>query len=347
MNKLDRQIVKLVQDRAKTYQKWLASAGVENHGWDSSWEADQLTMAVSRSKGPLNEEALRSIIRELVSACRCLDRPRRICFLGPAYSYSHLAAVRKFGESTSMVPVGTIKAVFEEVNSGTCDFGLVPIENSTDGRIVDTLDMLSRLPVKICGEVQLRIHHNLLARCERRDVTEVFSKPQALSQCRDWLSQHLPDAQLVAMTSTAKAAQLAAEKKGAAAIASAQAASRYGLQILAASIEDNADNVTRFAVIGDAVQKRTGQDKTSVMFEISHQPGSLADIMNIFKRCSLNLTWIESFPMPGTKNEYLFFVECQGHTTEVKVKRALTALEKKAVRLEILGSYPRAEPEDT
>jgi chorismate mutase/prephenate dehydratase len=345
LNKVDRQIVKLAQDRAKAYKKWLASSGNEST-WDSQCEADQLESAVSRSKGPLDDEAVRSIIRELVSGCRRLSRPRRICFLGPAYSYSHLAAIRKFGENNSMVPVGTIKAVFEEVNRGTSDLGLVPIENSTDGRIVDTLDMLARLPVKICGEVQLRIHHNLLARCERKDVAEVYSKPQALSQCRDWLSQHLPNVRLVEMTSTAQAAQLAAEKPAAAAIASAQAATRYGLQILADSIEDNRHNVTRFAVIGDAAQKRTGQDKTSMMFEISHRPGSLADIMNVFKRCSLNLTWIESFPMPGTKNEYQFFVECEGHTADVKVKRALTSLEKKTVRLDVLGSYPRTEPED-
>ena len=315
--------------------------------WNDAAEAEQIEAAVGRSKGPLDDETLRAIVREVISGCRRLETPLRICYLGPAYSYSHLAAVRKFGENASMVPVATIKSVFEEVHDGTSHLGLVPIENSTDGRIVDTLDMFARLPVRICGEVQLRIHHNLLAKCDRSEVTEIYSKPQALSQCRDWLASHMPAARLVEMSSTAKAAQLAAEKPGIAAIASRQAATRYELRILADSIEDNRHNVTRFAVIGDAIQERTGRDKTSLMFEISHQPGALADAMNIFKRCSLNLTWIESFPMTGTKSEYLFFVECEGHTADAKVKRALSSLEKKAVRLEVLGAYPRTEPADT
>lgn len=344
--KLDKQIAELAQQRAKAFLKRLDASDSADVDFDRE-DTQRIAAAVSRVKGPLDDETLAAMLRELASGCRSLRQPLRICHLGPAFSYSHLAAVRKFGQSASMVPVQTIKSVFEEVDQGTSDLGLVPIENSTDGRIVDTLDMFARLPVKICGEVQLRIHHNLLAKCERAEVTEIYSKPQALSQCRDWLATHMPDARLVEMSSTAKAAELAAEKPGIAAIASHQAATRYGLRILADSIEDNRHNITRFAVIGDAIQKRTGRDKTSLMFEISHQPGALADAMNIFKRCSLNLTWIESFPMIGTKSEYLFFVECEGHTADAKVKRALTSLEKKAVRLEILGAYPRTEPADT
>ena len=215
--------------------------------------------------------------------------------------------------------------VFDALNRGQADFGLVPIENSTDGRVTDTLDMFARLPVRICGEVQLRIHHHLLGKCRRSEVKEVYSKPQALSQCRTWLARHLPDARTVEMASTTAAARLAVEKPGAAAIASRQAGINYGLDFIAEDIEDNRHNVTRFAVIGDRPPRRSGNDKTSLMFELPHQPGALADAMAIFKRNRLNLTWIESFPMPGTPNEYLFFVEFQGHPEEMRAKRALAA----------------------
>jgi chorismate mutase/prephenate dehydratase len=240
--------------------------------------------------------------------------------------------------------VATIAAVFEEVNEGHVDAGLVPIENSTDGRIVDTLDMFVRLPVRICGEVQMRIHHNLLGKGPRAEVREVCSKPQAISQCREWLAKHLPQARTVPLTSTAAAAQRAMEDPRVAAIASRQAAINYGLDVLAKNIEDHPDNLTRFAVIGRQSGERTGHDKTSLMFELTHQPGTLADAMAIFKRHRLNLTWIESFPKPGSKQEYLFFVELEGHHQSLRVRRAIAALAKKTVRLEILGSYAKTEP---
>jgi chorismate mutase/prephenate dehydratase len=221
---------------------------------------------------------------------------------------------------------------------------LVPIENSTDGRIVDTLDMFVRLPVRICGEVQMRIHHNLLGNGSRGEVREVYSKPQAISQCREWLAKHLPEARTVPVTSTAAAAQRAASDRQVAAIASRQAGTNYGLRVLAKHIEDNPDNLTRFAIIGPESGQRTGNDKTSLMFELTHQPGSLADSMVIFKRNRLNLTWIESFPKPGSKQEYLFFVELEGHYKDLRVRRAITALTKKTVRMEILGSYAKTAP---
>jgi chorismate mutase/prephenate dehydratase len=254
-----------------------------------------------------------------------------------------VATLERFGSSAEMVPVGSIAAVFEEVNRGHAEFGVVPVENSTDGRVADTLDMFTRLRVRICGEVQLRIHHNLLGRCPRSEVVEVYSKPQALSQCRHWLSRHLPSARTIEITSTSTAAQLAQDKPGAAAIASVQAGVHYGLNVLAENIEDNQGNVTRFAVIGDESAERTGHDKMAAMFEVEHRPGALADSMNIFKRNRLNLTWIESFPIARPAGGYLFFVELDGHETDSRVRKALAALEKKTLRLEILGSYPRSE----
>jgi len=294
--------------------------------------------------GPLSVDCVRAVFRELTSGARSLMAPLHVAYLGPRYSFSHLAAVERFGASVELIPVSTIGAVFEEVQSGQADRGLVPLENSTDGRIVDTLDMFARISVKICGEVQLRIHHNLLSKCERSDVREVFSKPQALSQCRNWLAKHVPQAQIVEIGSTAAAAEQAYEKAGVAAIASRQAATHYGLNIIANAIEDNKDNITRFAVIGDEPALRTGNDKTALMFEIPHQPGALADVMVIFKRSKLNLTWIESFPLRGGKNEYMFFVEFEGHYTEAKSKRALASLERKVVDIEVLGAYAKTAP---
>lgn len=328
--RLDLQILSLLNERAKL-----------------TGDLDPLAFAawaVRQNSGPLPDSAVRGIARELASGIQALAHAPRVAYLGPEYSYSHIAALERFGTSTELVPVASIASVFEEVERGQSAFGLVPIENSTDGRIVDTLGTFAKKPLRITGEVQLRIHHNLLGRGARAEIKEVYSKPQALSQCREWLAKHLPDARLVEMSSTTKAAQLAAERPGIAAIASRQAGVAYGLDIIAANIEDNAENITRFAVIGGETPKRTGNDKTSLMFQIHHRPGSLADTMNVFKRSKLNLTWIESFPLPGAKAEYLFFVELEGHAADLRVRRALAALEAKAMKLNVLGSYPKATP---
>ena len=291
----------------------------------------------------LSAETEQTIFRKLAVSIENLvmRAETKVAFLGPLHSYSHLATLEGFGSDIQPVPVRTIAAVFEEVSSGQVHAGVVPIENSTDGRIVDTLERLTQASVKICGEIPLPIHHNLLGIGKRSDVTEVCSKPQAISQCRDWLSEHLPGAKITSMSSTTAAAERASKDKTVAAIASRQAGVEYGLKVLAKNIEDNKNNVTRFAVIGLEVAKRSGNDKTSMMFELAHESGALADAMMIFKRKSLNLTWIESFPKPGSTNEYLFFVELLGHQSDLKVRKAVASLEKKTVRLELLGSYPQ------
>ena len=303
---------------------------------------DDLALAkiVEETAGPLPKTTMRAVFRELMSGCRALVRPLRIALLGPIYSYSHLAALHRFGRTVEFVPVGTISAVFEEVNQRHSDFGLVPVENSTDGRIADTLDMFARLPVRICGQVDMHIHHTLLAKCPRTEVREVYSKPQAISQCRNWLAKHLPMARTIEVTSTTMAAQLAAEKPGAAAIASQQAGVEYGLEVLAENIEDNPHNATRFAVIGGQIPDRTGNDRTAILFQMDHRPGTLADAMNVFKRNKLNLTWIESFPVPGSDRAYMFFAEIETHPTESRFRRAMAALQRKALRLEVLGGVP-------
>jgi chorismate mutase / prephenate dehydratase len=345
IDKVDQQLVKLMNERAE-YAHEIGQ--VKNNTGVAAYaparEDEVLARVLALSKGPLPERALRAVFRELISGSRSLEKCLRVAYLGPAYSYSHLAAIHRFGQSVELVPVGSIAAVFEEVNRRQADFGLVPIENSTDGRVADTLEMFTRMPARICGEVQLRIHHNLLGKCSRAEIAEVYSKPQALSQCRNWLAKHLPTARLVEVTSTSTAAELAQGKSGAAAIASMQAGVRYGLDVLAADIEDNKSNLTRFAVIGDETGPRTGKDKCAMMFEIAHQPGALADAMNVFKRNRLNLTWIESFPIARPEGGYMFFVELEGHETDPRVRKAITALERKAVRLDVLGSYAKLAP---
>jgi len=341
--RLDREILKAINERAKVA---VQLAKRTQAGDQPQVEPDQpsLDELVESNKGPLGEECVRTIFRELASGTKALCGEVRVAYLGPAYSYSHLATLYQFGSSFVPQPVGSIGAVFEEVNRGQADFGLVPLENSTDGRIADTLDMFTRLRVSICGEVQMRIHHSLLGKGTRAEVKEIYSRPQALSQCRHWLSKHLPAARLVEVASTTTAAQLAQEKPGAAAIASAPAGVHYGLDVLAENVEDNQANITRFAVIGQQSAPRTSRDKMALMFEVEHRPGALADAMAIFKRNRLNLTWIESFPIARPEGGYLFFIELDGHELDARVKRAIASLEKRTLRLEILGSYPRTEP---
>jgi chorismate mutase/prephenate dehydratase len=336
--RMQRELVRLLNRYASLTKKLAGDLPPPPPRWQDAFEA-----ALSTSKGPLPSETLDRMLRDLESASRQLVESVRVAYLGPPYSYSYLAAIKRFGDGVQLVPTGTIAAVFEEVSAGTVQYGLVPLENSTDGRVVDTLDMFARVPTRICDEVQLPIHHNLLGRCQRSEIREVYSKPQALSQCRSWLSKNLPGVRTVEMTSTAAAAQLAAARPEVAAVASLEAALTYGLDVLAENIEDRSHNVTRFAVIGDHISPRTGRDKTALMFEIAHRPGALADTMATFKSANINLTWIESFPMPEEGEGYLFFIEMEGHQQDARVKKALAALARRTLRLEILGSYPRSE----
>ena len=362
LRKLDRQLVELLNERAAA-----AIANGELADARGETAADQaasavadpavLQYAIDSNDGPLSAGAIQAVFRELLSGIRSANQPIRVAYLGPEYTYSHLAAIARFGQSAELIPVATIASVFDEVEQGHAQFGVAPIENSTDGRVADSLERLARMNgtasadsaeaapihVQICGEVPLRIHHCLLGRGARSEIRRVCSKPQALSQCRNWLATHLPNAKLEPTSSTAEAASLAAAEPDTAAVAAEQAAVNNGLSVLARNIEDNADNVTRFAVIGSKAADRTGRDKTALVFEAPHQPGALADAMTIFKRHRLNLTWIESFPIPGTRGRYLFFLEFQGHPAELRVKRALASLQKKSLRLSLLGAYAEAE----
>jgi chorismate mutase/prephenate dehydratase len=271
-----------------------------------------------------------------------------VAFLGPRYSYSHLASVAKFGESVEHVPVGSIAAVFEEVNRRHVQFGLVPLENSTDGRIVDTLEMFVRLPaLRIRAEVRLRVHHCLIGRCEWGQVQRIYSKAQALSQCRHWLGKNLPQARVIDVVSTAAAAEHAQREEFAAAVASEAAAHALQLNILAANIEDQPHNITRFAVIAEVAEQRTGNDKTTLMLRLPNDVGALVEAIAPLKKNGVNMTWIESFPFSEGTNPrdptYLFFIDIEGHADDEPIQRSLEAMRKRCERLEILGSYPRGD----
>jgi chorismate mutase / prephenate dehydratase len=366
LRKLDREILGLLNERAAAA---LARGDAKDEAAEGVADPAVLQYAVDNNDGPLSAAAVQHVFRELLSGIRAAGRPLRVAYLGPEYTYSHLAAIAQFGQSAELLPVASIAAVFEEVERGDAEFGVVPIENSTDGRVADSLECLARVRadvggagvgddparmkpqasslksqafLQICGEVPLRIHHCLLGRGTRSEIRRVCSKPQALSQCRNWLSTHLPNVKLEPTSSTAEAASLAAAEPDTAAIAAEQAAVNHGLGVLARNIEDNPENVTRFAVIGTAAGERTGRDKTALVFEAPHKPGALADAMAIFKRQKLNLTWIESFPIPQARGRYLFFLEFQGHPADLRVKRAIASLEKKSLRLVVLGSYAEA-----
>lgn len=345
MDGVDREILTALNRRAELAQQIGKLKQSDARAiYDPVREAEVLQKAVDANDGPLGDESVRAIYRELISGMRAVQTRLRVAYLGPEFTFSHLAAIERFGQSAELMPVGTIAAVFEEVERGQAEFGVVPMENSTDGRVVDTLDCFSRSHVRVCGELPLRIHHCLLGVGTREAVQAVYSKPQPLSQCRNWLAKHLPRAVIHEVASTAEAAKLAKEDAYSAAVASAQAGVNYGLPVLAKNIEDQPDNITRFAVIGKETGARTGSDKTALMLEIAHEPGALADVMAVFKRNRLNMTWIESFPIPGSRGRYLFFIEFVGHQQELRARRAVATLGKKAQRLEILGSYAQAEP---
>ena len=344
IDKLDLQILKLVNERASLAAE-IGKVKTDHGGeiFSPAREEEVYQNLLENNKGPLDQATIRAIYREIMSGARALQKILKVAYLGPDYSFSHLAALERFGQAVEFMKVASIAAVFEEVNRGHADFGVVPLENSTDGRVADTLDMFIRLPqIKISAEVRLRIHHNLLANCEQQAIRRIYSKPQALSQCRNWLSKNVPHASIHDVASTAVAADLAVKEPGAAAVASRQAAVKYGLRILFPDIEDYPNNETRFAVIGHQEAGRTGHDKTAVMFRIAHSPGSLVSVLDVFKQNKLNLTWIESFPARQGKPEYLFFVDFEGHTEDPKVKRALGQLQEHCEQLSVLGSFPIA-----
>jgi chorismate mutase/prephenate dehydratase len=344
IDSLDLQILKLINERAKlAVDIGKIKQDAASDIFAPAREEEVLQNLIAHNAGPLEPETIRAIYREIMSASRALQRMMKIAYLGGEYSFSHLAVLERFGQAFESLRVSSIAAVFEEVNSQHADIGVVPLENSTDGRVADTLEMFIRLPhIKICSEIRLRVHHHLLANCDQPNIRRVYSKGNALGQCRNWLTKNVPHATLHEVSSTAEAARLAQSELGAAAVASRQAAVRYGLRILFENIEDSPHNETRFAVIGSMQVPKSGNDKTALMFKVTHRPGSLVDALSLFKENKINLTWIESFPARTQKMEYIFFVDFEGHSEDPKVKKTLSVLKKQCEMLTILGSFPIA-----
>jgi chorismate mutase/prephenate dehydratase len=283
------------------------------------------------------------LFREIMSACLALESELQVAFLGPEGTFTQEAALKHFGHAVKTRPLAAIDEVFREVESGSAQFGVVPVENSTEGVINHTLDMFLQSPLKICGEVELRIHHHLLGQANsRQQAKRVVSHQQSLAQCREWLDANLPALERVAVSSNAEAARLAAADPTLLAIASDSAARIYGLNVLVANIEDNPDNTTRFLVIGTLESKPSGADKTSLLVSGRNKPGALHSLLSPFARHRINMTRIESRPSRRSRWEYVFFVDVDGHIKDRKVARALEQLEKEAAFVKVLGSYPRA-----
>lgn len=345
ISKLDKEILTLLNERTALTTELIqlddhpSQAVFDPRGDDELWgELDK------RNQGPLPMDAVRAIFREVLSVARQKVKTQRVVYLAPSHSFSHQAALERFGSHAQLFGVSTVASIFEEVNRGNADYGIVPVENSSDSRVVDTLDMFTRLPLRICSEVQLIIHHHLLSNTPRGEITEIYGKPLALSQCRNWIIRNMPQARTIEVSSTAIAAEVTKGKPGAAAVAGRSMAVLHGLQIVAEAIEDNSHNITRFAVIGHDDTEPTGTDRTSVLLQIPHTAGALADAVMVFKKNKINMTWLESYTLQGQEAGCLFFVEFEGHIKEARIKRTLKSLEECAVRLEVLGSYPRSEP---
>lgn len=295
------------------------------------------------NKGPLNNTALVAIYREIMSASLALERRPRVAFFGPAATFTHQAARKRFGSSVEYIAVETIKDVFEAVLREHADYGVVPIENSTEGAVTHTLDEFADTQLKICAEVYLDISHNLMSAGPRSRIRAIYSHPQVFGQCRRWLQREMPGCDLVPVTSTARAAEMAAREKGnTAAIASRLAAETHSLRILASDIQDLSGNTTRFLVLGPRFGRPTGDDKTSLLFAVRHEAGALYCALSALKDYGLNMTKIESRPSKLKAWEYFFFVDFVGHAEDPSVCRALKKLEKHCALLSVLGSYPKA-----
>jgi chorismate mutase/prephenate dehydratase len=284
---------------------------------------------------------MKVIYREILSASLSLEEPLRVACLGPLATYTHLAALRHFGSSASFLPVESIKDVFDAVDSGKAEFGIVPIENSNEGVVSYTLDLFMDYDLKVSAEVMLEISHNLLSKSgDKTKIKKVYSNPQATAQCRRWLESNLPGIPLFESASTAKAAEIASQDHEAAAIASELAAKVYDLHFVEKNIGDSKHNFTRFLVISKGYPQKTGRDKTSIMFSIKDKPGALHDILSPFKKAKINLTKIESRPSKRKAWEYIFFVDMEGHIDDRRVRKAIDNIKDSCLYVKILGSYP-------
>jgi len=340
---VDKQILRLLNERAEIVME----VGKEKSegkmdSYDPQREEEIVRALVLQNNGPFPKQAIAPVFREIISACRSLETEITVAYLGPPATHTHLACFEYFGSSVQTQPKESIQEVFEAVEKRKANYGVVPIENSTEGSVNQTLDRLIESEVMICGEVMIQVSHHLLSRSGRpEDIRKITSHPSALEQCRKWLRKNFPDVEVAEAASTAKAAQMAAEDSKTAAIASSLAAHLYGLKIVESRIEDYLSNYTRFLIIGLHTNPRTGRDKTSILFSISHAPGSLYQALKPFSQKGINLTKIESRPMKGKPWEYIFFVDIEGHAVDAPIREVMAELEGSALFFKLVGSYPQ------
>lgn len=338
----DKEILKLLNKRASlilSIAKIKKKKGISVYAPDR--EKEIYTKLNTLNKGPLDDKSLKAIYREIMSTALSLEKPIKVAYLGPELTFTHLAAMEKFGSSISYQPCKSITDVFSEVDKFRCDYGVVPIENSAEGAVNHTLDMFIDFDLKICAEIYLEVSHNLLGHTkDLKKIREVYSNPQVFGQCRIWLENNIPNVILRDASSTAEAASIVSKRKGAACIAGLLAKDKYGLKLIAESIEDTSHNVTRFLVIANDTAIPTKKDKTSIVFSLKDRVGALHDILVPFKRNGINLTKIESRPSKLRAWKYYFFVDLEGHMKTKKIEKTLKELEKSCTYLKILGSYP-------
>ncbi|HEX2494915.1 MAG TPA: prephenate dehydratase [Steroidobacter sp.] len=346
---IDQQIQELLNERARVAQQVGASKTAQGLATADFYrperEAQVLRSAIERNKGPLRNEEIARLFREIMSACLAQQEPLKVAFLGPEGTFSQQAVLKHFGHSVRALPLATISEVFEEVQAAHADFGVAPIENSTEGTVNNTLDMFLSSPLKICGEVELRIHQHLMGAMRGLEgIKRVCSHQQSLAQCRHWLNEHLPEVERVPVSSNAEAARRARDEDGTAAIGGQAAAEVYGLNIIVPEIEDSQDNTTRFLVIGRKLFSASGKDKTTLLLSVgdAQAPGALFRLLEPFARNSISMTRIESRPSRRRKWDYVFFIDVLGHAEEAPLKQALEELKERASLFRILGSYPAA-----
>lgn len=343
---IDSEILQLINQRASCaveVAKAKIAAGEEGTFYRPDREALVLHRIKALNPGPLSNATSARFFRELMSSCLALEKPLAVAFLGPEGTFTQQATVKHFGEAIQTVPLLTINEIFTQVENQHCQFGVVPVENSTEGVVTHTLDRFIVSPLKICGEVELRVQHHLMGHAENLDaIDEVFSHQQSLAQCRQWLDAHLPTAVRTPVSSNAQAAQMVANSKNKAAIAGEVTASLYKLTLLRSNIEDTSDNTTRFIIIGDQEPSSTGLDKTSLLVSTDNRAGSLHQILEPFARYDISLSHIESRPSKQGLWDYVFFIDLGGHKEDENVCRALKLLKQNVSLLNVLGSYPKA-----
>lgn len=348
IDKLDLQLLKLLNERAAAAQELGPVKNEQGAEIFSTVREDELLANVlAANKGPLDNAAVRVVFREILSACRALQKTLKVAYLRPDYSNTHQAAIERFGTHVEFVGVGSIATIFEEVNRGHADFGVLPLENASEGRLGDTLDLFLRMPqIKLCGEVRLHAHLHLLANVSQPEIRRVYSTEYNFARTRNWLARHVPQAHLAEVSSTTTAAELVMREPGAAAVASRQVANRFGIRVLFENIEEYAPVELRFGLIGTTPAERTGKDRTALVMQLEGGPGDLADMLALFKSAKVGIHVIESFPIRSGKPQFACFIDCEGHMEDAKVKRVIDGLNKLAEKVLVLGSYPQTDAVD-